>query len=185
MSSVASSAFTPIGADARGGPVELLASLVTDPAADPAAFDALAEAHAGIWAAATALAALARIAADDRDGTAGEQLAAIADGDVDDAAITLAGQLGRTVHGRAAEVAMASAAGRDSAVLALTHGVEMVDDVTALLLTYRATALARVGMVVSAREAIDRVQRSRRRHPAVQAFARRQRNTAWRREGMT
>ena len=162
--------------------MELLAALVTDPAADPAAFDALAEAHAGIWAAATALAALARIAADDRDGTAGEQLAAIADGDVDDAAITLAGQLGRTVHGRAAEVAMGERRRTRQRSARADPGVEMVDDVTALLLTYRATALARVGMIVSAREAIDRVQRSRRRHPAVQAFARRQRSTAWRRE---
>jgi len=183
MSPFASSSVTPIRAHTGGGAVELLEALVTDPVADPEAFDALAAAHPEAWAAATVLAALARIASDDRDGTAGEQLEAVADG-VNDTAVTVAGQLGATVHARAAEVALASAAGRDSEVLALTHGVDVVDDVTALLLIYRATAFARVEMVVSAQETIDRVLRSRRRHPAVQTFARRQRHTAWFHDGM-
>lgn len=184
MSPFASSSVTPIRAHAGGRAVELLEALVTDPVADPEAFDALAAAHPEAWAAATVLAALARIAGDDRDGTAGEQLEAVADGDVNDTAVTVAGQLGATVHARAAEVALVSAAGRDSEVLALTHGVDVVDDVTALLLIYRATAFARVEMVVSAQDTIDRVLRSRRRHPAVQTFARRQRHTAWFHDGM-
>jgi hypothetical protein len=185
MSSVASSSVTPIRGHAGGGPVELLEAFVTDPAADPEAFDAVAAAHPEAWAAATVLAALARIAGDDRDGTAGAQLEAVADGDVDDAAVTIAARLGTSVHARATEVALASAAGRDSVVLALTHGLEVIDDVTALLLTYRAIALARVGMVVSAQSAVDRVLRSRRRHPAVRTFARRQRDMTWHRERMT
>jgi hypothetical protein len=181
MSSGGSSSVTPIRVQTSGGPAEQLEALVTDPSADPAAFDALADAHPEAWAAATILAALARIAANARDGTADTQLQAVADTAVDDAACMLAARLGATVHARAAEIALASAAGRDSVVLALTHGVEVVDDVTALLLVYRATALARVGMVVSAQEAVDRVLRSRRHHPAVQALARRQRDVTWRR----
>lgn len=181
MSSGASSSVTPIRAQTGGGSAEQFETLVTDPSADPAAFDALAAAHPEAWAAATMMAALGRIAANDRGGTAGAQLLAVADGAVDDAAFMPAASLGATVHARAAEIALASAAGRDSVVLALTHGVEAVDDVTALLLIYRATALARVGMVVSAQETVDRVLRSRRHHPAVHAFARRQRDVTWRR----
>ena len=181
MSSGASSSVTPIRAQTGGGPAEQLEALVSDPSADPAAFDAVADAHPEAWGAATIMAALARIAADDRGGTAGAQLEAVAESVVGDTAFMLAARLGATVHARAAQVALASAAGRDSVVLALTHGVEVVDDVTALLLIYRATALARVGMVVSAQEAVDRVLRSRRHHPAVQAFARRQRDMTWRR----
>ena len=179
MSSAASPSVTPIRSDADGDPAQQLAALLADPTTDPEAFDALAAAHPTIWAAATVLAALRRIARDDRDGTAGEQLQVVADGAVDDAAMTVATQLGATVHARATEVALASAAGCDSEVLALTHGIEVIDDVTALLVTYRATGLARMGMVGSARETADRVARSRRRHPAVRAFARRQRSTVW------
>ncbi|HSJ46130.1 MAG TPA: hypothetical protein VK923_15760 [Euzebyales bacterium] len=178
MSSVASS-VTPIRGHAGGGPVEQLQALVTDPVADPEAFDTVAATHPEAWAAATVLAALARIVDDDRDGTAGAQLDAVAGGDVDDDALTIAGQLGVTVHARVSAVALSSAARRHSDVLAMTHGVDVVDDVTALLLSYRATALARVGMVVGAREAADRVLRSRRSHPTVRAFARRQRHAAW------
>lgn len=181
MPSAATSSVTPIRTRPGGGPADLLEALVIDPSADPEAFDALAQAHPEAWAVATMLAALARIAGNDRDGTAAGQLQAIADGAVDDAALALASRLRRTVSARAVEVALASATGRDSVVLALTHGVEAVDDVTALLLTYRATALARVGMVESAQKTVARVVRSRRHHPAVRAFARRQRDVMLRR----
>lgn len=177
MGSVASSSVTPIRARAGATPAARLEALVADPASGAEAFDAVAATHPTVSALASVLAALRRIAHDHRDGTADTQLARVADAGADDEVVAVARQLPVTVHAQAAVVAVASAAGHDSDVLALTHGIEAVDDVTALQLAYRATALTRLGLVASAGETLDRVLRSRRQHPAVRAFARRQRRT--------
>jgi len=179
MSSIASPSVTPIRSGASRGPATELDALLADPTTDPQAFDALAAAHPTVWAAATVLAALARIVGADRSGTAAEQIVDVAVGDVDGTAVAVVRGLRVTVRAQAAGVALASAAGHDTDVLALTHGIGVVDDVTALVSVYRATALARLGMVASATEVVDRVLRSRRLHPAVRTFALRQRNGAW------
>jgi len=184
MSSATSPSVTPIRSVAQRGPARELDALLVDPPTDPATFDALAAAHPTLWAAATMLAALARIVGDDRGGTATEQIVDVAAGNVDGAAVAVVRGLRVTVGTQAAGVALASAARHDSDVLALTHGVEVVDDVTALVSVYRATALARLGMLTSAAEVVDRVLRVRRLHPAVRTFALRQRNGAWLSERM-
>lgn len=184
MPSVASSSVTPIRARVEATPAAQLGALVADPGSGAEAFDDVADAHPAVSALARVLAALRRIAHDRRDGTADTQLARVAEDGADDEAVAVAHQLPVTAHARTAVVAVASAAGHDSDVLALTHGVDAVDDVTALQLAYRATALTRLGLAASAGETLERVLRSRRRHPAVRAFARRQRNRTWLAEPM-
>ncbi|HEX6255606.1 MAG TPA: hypothetical protein VFZ70_07305 [Euzebyales bacterium] len=81
-----------------------------------------------------------------------------------------------TVHAAVARVCLLTAAGRDEEVLALTHGVVAVDDLSAVLVCCRATALARVGMTAGADDAW-KVLNGRHRHADVRALARHQRDT--------
>lgn len=179
MSSVTSSSVTPIRARSTSEAWDVLWSLIDDPAAGPAAFDDLAGSRPDLWSAATMLAALSRIARDERDGTATRQLRAVADGRVDASVIAVVERLPASTHVLATRVALASAAAHASEVLALTHGVAVVDDVTALLLVYRAGALRRVGMDASADGTVAGVLRSPRRHPAIRAVARDQQNAVY------
>jgi hypothetical protein len=178
--STASDAARPASFDRGGGPVpgtDALCSLLDDPAVKATAFDDIANAEPQLGPVATMLGALARIV-DDVSDDVDALLTAVADRP-DRAATDVALQLPVTTQTYVARVALASAAGRDSEVLALTHGTDDIDDVTALLLVYRATALARLGLAVAARQTVARVLRSRRHHPAIRAFARQQRATAW------
>jgi hypothetical protein len=83
-----------------------------------------------------------------------------------------------TVHTSVARVCLLTAAGRDEEVLALTHGVDVVDDLSAVLVCCRATALARVGMTATADDAWEALLNGRHHHADVRALARHQRTTA-------
>jgi hypothetical protein len=100
--------------------------------------------------------------------------AATNDGDADGVLATTP----PTVHASVARVCLLTAAGHDEEVLALTHGVSAVDDLSAVLVCCRATALARVGMTATADDAWRVLFNGRHRHADVRALVRHQRAIA-------
>lgn len=181
----ASSTVTPIrGRVDKGGRVAVdaelrLRALALDHATQPADFDTFAEEQPTLRPLASMLSALARIAAERDDEAAGHRLRSVLDFEPDEAAIAIVERMPPSTHTVAARVALLSAAERHSDVLALTHGIDDVDDVTALLLVYRAAALAAMGLSSAAHETWSAVLRARRYDPQIRRLARDLRDAAW------
>lgn len=184
-STTASSTVTPIRArvDRSGGAgadAELrLRALALDDASQPEDYDTFADQHPELRPLAAMLGALARIAMARDDEAVGHRLRSVRDVEPDEAAIAVVERMKPSTHTIAARVALLSAAERHSEVLALTHGIDDVDDVTALLLVYRASALAAVGLQAAALEAWSAVLRGRRHDPQIRRLARDMRDLAW------
>lgn len=183
--SAASSTVTPIrGRADKEGRVAVdaelrLRSLALDPTTQPADLDTFADEQPTLRPLASMLSALARIAAQRDDGAAGHRLRSVLDVEPDEAAIAVVERMPPSTHTVAARVALLTAAERHSDVLALTHGIDDIDDVTALLLVYRAAALAAVGLSSSAHDTWSAVLRARRYDPQVRRLARDLRDAAW------
>jgi hypothetical protein len=156
-----------------------LRALVLDGGTQPDSFDAFADEHRELRPLATMLGALARIGAERDDDAAGRRLRSVLDVEPGDAPLAVVERMPPSTHTVAARVALLCAAERHSDVLALTHGVDDVDDVTALLVVYRGAALAGVGLFSAALDTWSRVLRARRHDPQVRRLARDLRDTAW------
>lgn len=182
---MAPSTVTPIRArtDKTGGvavDAELrLRALASQPTTRPADYDAFADEHPELRPLASMLGALVRISAERDDEAAGHRLRSVLDVEPDEAAIAVVERMPPSTHTVVARVALLSAAERHSDVLALTHGIDAVDDVTALLLVYRASALAAVGLRAAALDAWSPVLRMRRYDPQIRRLARDLRDAAW------
>lgn len=90
-----------------------------------------------------------------------------------------------SAHAKVQLARLYCAADRNGDVIELTNGVHDADDLAAVLLTYRATALARVGMFEAAKAGFRSVLRSRARRPGIRHFTLRQRAEAYAGEGRT
>lgn len=183
-SSPASSKVTSIrsraGAAGLSADAELtLRALATDATVHPDELDAFADENPELRPIAATVAALARLADDRDDAAAGRWLSAVLDVEPGEPSLAVAERLPASVRTRAAGVALLCAAERHSDVLALTHGLVDVDDVTALLLVYRACALAAVGFHVAATDTWSGVVQARRHDPQIRRLARDLRAAAW------